>query len=151
MGNEPNSPPLADEIGQNLQDLIQRAQLVLGIEAAEAFVDEDRVQMHFAVHALDHVGQAQRQRQRRDEGLSPRQRRRRARLARVKVENTDSQPSARPAANSIVPLQLIPAVGHRVEPLVRRAKHEFEHCPDRVGLEIEPHLVFGVEKVGQVA
>jgi hypothetical protein len=60
MRDHAHDAPLADKLGQNLQNLIQRPRLVLGVETPEPLVDEDCVQMHLTVHALDHVGETQR-------------------------------------------------------------------------------------------
>jgi hypothetical protein len=67
--DEANRSVLADERIQNLQNLVERARSVFGIETAEPFINEDGVKPDLAACTFDDIGKTEREGERSDKGL----------------------------------------------------------------------------------
>ena len=55
MRDQANCTVLTDQRIQDLQNMVERARPIFGIEAAEPLVDEDRVELDLATRAFDDV------------------------------------------------------------------------------------------------
>ena len=111
----------------------------VGVERAEALVDEQRVERGAADLVHDHVGQAQRQRERHHERLAARQRRRVAALARPVVADQQAEAAAALAgAPASGVLEGVAAVAHRGQPRVGGVDDLGQPVAQDVGRQ--PHL-----------
>lgn len=88
MRNQANRSAFANDVLQNLQDLIQGASIVLCVQTAEAFIDEDRVEPNGPVGHLNNIRKTKRQGQGCDKGFAPRQRYDLTRPARLDIVNS---------------------------------------------------------------
>ena len=150
MGDEADGPVLDDQGIEDLQDEVESARTVLGVETSEAFVDEDRVETHLPARRLDDIRQAQSEGEGRDEGLSAGQGRCRAGPARVKVEDLEAQTP--PTASGIeIAFEPIAPGRHGGEPQIGRVQDLIEHRADGKGLKIEIESVPAVKERGQPA
>jgi len=58
--NEADSPICANEVLKGLQHLIERARIIVSVQAAKALIDKDRIQTYFAANAFHNIREAKR-------------------------------------------------------------------------------------------
>ncbi len=118
MADDADEPAAGAQVVQDVHDLLQ----AVGVEAAEALVDEQRIHGLTAGLGGDHVGESQRQGQRGLKGLPTGQGRGVPPAARPGVldEQPEPGPAASVAAFTGVVDQGEPAAAHRRQPPARR-------------------------------
>jgi len=60
MRDEANSPICADEVLKRLKHLIERACIIVCVQATKALIDENRIQADFAANAFHNIREAKR-------------------------------------------------------------------------------------------
>src|SRR5690606_20775245 len=98
VGDDADEPTSGLKLEQGLHREVEG----LGIEAAEALIDEDGLEVDASGVALDHVGQPERERERGDEPLAAAQRGDRTPLAGVMIEYVEIEPLAAPSIAHLV-------------------------------------------------
>ena len=134
MGNDADEAVALCQRVQHVQRLVQH----VVAQRTEALVDEQRVEPLPAGVVLHDVGQAERQRQRSDEGLAAGQTAGRPPLPRAEIQHVDLQAGFGVAPVGAGPVhQLIAAAAHDVQPMVGHFEDLAEDCAHHIAVKAQ--------------
>ena len=121
------------------------------VEAAEAFVDEHGLHVEASRLGRDHVGDAERERERREEALASREAGRLPFGAGPRIDDPEAEPALAPTVALFVGVDdRVAIVRHAPQPLARRDRDLLEPRREHVGREPHPVRDLAVFARGEV-